>query len=178
MADCFIGEIRMFAGNYAPKDWAACNGQLTPISQNQTLFSLIGTTFGGDGQLDFALPDLRGRVPIGQGQGKDLTARTLGQSGGTETVALTSDDLPAHNHGFLVAPQAATLTNPADAVYAALNSAGSVQGLYAPNGSGDTIPFSSEILSSEGGTGNHDNMMPFATLTFIIALSGLYPPRN
>ena len=172
MATPFIGQITLFAGNFAPRGWAFCNGQLLAISQNTALFSILGTTYGGNGQTTFALPDLRGRVPIHPGQGPGLSPYDLGQQGGTETVTLSVSSLPAHTHS--VSPGATngaqTTNRPARAVPAR-------GGAYAASPSADAsmAPTSS---AATGGGQPHANTQPYLGLNYIIALEGIYPSRN
>ncbi|HSS22805.1 MAG TPA: tail fiber protein [Pyrinomonadaceae bacterium] len=165
MADPFLSEIRIFSFGYAPRGWAMCNGQFLPINQNQPLFSLLGTTFGGNGQTTFALPDLRGNVPIHVGQGF-----TLGQKGGEQAHTLTSSEMPTHIH-FLNA-----FSDNGDTPIAAGNLFASAAGLYGPpNSLTSLIP---TTVSSVGGSQAHLNMQPFLTLNFSIALQGIFPSPN
>jgi microcystin-dependent protein len=175
MTTGYVGEIRLFAGNYAPQSWLFCFGQILPISQYEVLFNLIGTTFGGDGQTNFGLPDLRGRVPIHQGTGVGLTPRTLGTSGGEETVTLTSNQLPSHTHMVLAGTSAANSISPADSVPATPSSGA----LYLPPGSGQN-PVSPVMaaISQAGGSQPHENMMPSLALAPIICVLGIYPQPN
>lgn len=167
MSDPYVGEIRMFAGNFAPQNWAFCNGQLMPIAENEVLFSLIGTTYGGDGQTTFALPDLRGRVPIHIG-GNHL----IGEFGGSESVTLSSGDVAAHGHP-LVATSAAA--GPSAGPTGMLGSSTTAQ-FY---GTGPTsITMATDAVSATGGAGPHDNMAPFLATSFIIALYGIYPSSS
>lgn len=168
--DPYIGEIRMFAGNYPPEGWAFCNGQLLPIVGNEELFSLLQTTYGGDGQKEFALPDLRGRIALGQGRNPATgTTYPLGQRGGLEKVSLAVSQLPSHTHPVGVSNAEGNLDSPANAVWAKRNKQ------YAPVPNGKMSP---DAITKTGGGIPHDNMMPFITLSFIIALRGQYPPRN
>ena len=173
MADPFIGEIRMFGGNFAPLGWAFCNGQLLAISQYDALFALIGTTYGGDGQTTFALPNLQGRIPIHMGTGGGLSPRTIGESSGTETVTLTVDQLPMHDHQFVGTTSAASVASPASALVATPTSVD----LYRPA----AIPAANMAPGAIGTAGNsqpHDNIQPFQCITFIIALEGIFPTQN
>jgi microcystin-dependent protein len=171
----FIGEIRWVAFNFAPVGWATCEGQLLLISQNSALFDLLGTTYGGDGKTTFALPDLRGRAPIGQGQGTGLTTRGLGDRGGQETVMLTQDQLPPHTHAALASSSTATTKSPAGNVLATASGPGQRTTIYAPGPSNVTLGGSA--IGTVGGGQPHENMPPFLTLTCIIALQGIFPSR-
>lgn len=168
--DQYIGEIRMFAGNYPPEGWAFCNGQILPILQNQALFALIGTTYGGDGQNNFALPDLRGRVPVGQGR-NPITGTTfpMGQKNGTETVTLALNHLPSHTHTVSATSEAGTLTSPNNAVWAK----NVMQYTSQPSANMNV-----GAIAMTGGGAPHTNIMPFLTISFIIALTGYFPPRT
>ncbi len=172
--DPFLAEIRAFPFDFAPKGWAQCDGQLLPISQNTALFSVLGTTYGGDGKSTFALPDLRGSVPLMPGQGSGLSPYDLGQVGGNASVTLQVPELPAHTHGLMadtLDPADLDLPSP-DRVLA------QSQGVFAyqPNAA-NPVPMASSALSATGGDQAHDNMMPTLTLNFCIALQGVYPPR-
>jgi microcystin-dependent protein len=168
--DPFVGEILWVPYNFAPRGWAECNGQLIPIAQNTALFSLLGTTYGGDGRTTFGLPDMRGRLLIHAGQGPGLSQYSQGQSGGQETVTLLPSEIPAHTHSFNVSTAVADQTDPTGKVFAtAANGA-----LYA---TGPTTTMSPAALSTVGGSQPHNNMMPYLTLTCIIALQGIFPPR-
>jgi microcystin-dependent protein len=162
----FLGEICAFSCNFAPRGWAQCNGQLLPINQNQALFSLIETRYGGNGQTTFALPDLRGRVQLHQGQGPGITARTNGQRGGEETHTLTETELPAHTHSAQSAT-AATTADPAGAVPAP-------GGAYGPPASAMMSP---SMVSGTGASQAHENRPPFLVVNWCIALQGIYPPQ-
>ena len=176
MSNPFLGEIRMFAGNFAPRGWAFCSGQILAISQNDALFALLGTTYGGDGQVTFALPDFRGRIPIEQGQGPGLSPRTLGEQGGTETVTLISTQMPAHSHTLSVTSAAATAVTPGNTL---LPGAISGDTFYVNNIAGNTMaPLSAAMLGPSGGSQPHLNMMPTLVVNFIIALEGVFPSRN
>ena len=164
MAQPYVGEIRMFAGNFAPDGWLFCEGQLLPISENETLFNLIGTTYGGDGQQTFALPDLRGRVPVHQGNGT-----TLSEAGGTETTTLTVAQSPKHAHTFVVSTNNATTANPSGNVLAQTPS-------YTPYAAfNPSTPLNAASVTSVGGSQPHDNMQPYLCVDFIISLFGIYP---
>lgn len=173
MSEPFIGEIRMFGGDYAPRGWALCDGQLLPITSNEALFSLLGTIYGGDGRTTFGLPDLRGRVPVQQGTGPGLPSVAIGSRSGSETVALTPPELPSHSHTLAATTDPATENAPNENLLAKQARFGPA--LYAEPGStvalGDTV----------GPTGDgepHENMQPFAVVNFIIALVGIFPSRS
>lgn len=171
MATPFIGEIRLFAGNFAPLGWFFCHGQLLAIADHDTLFVLIGTIYGGDGQTTFALPDLRGQVPVHQGSGAGLTARLIGERGGAETVTLSTAQLPAHQHtqvGTLAPASAAA--GPGGGVLAA--TAINVYGSGAPN-----VALAPAAIAPAGGGQPHDNMAPFLALNYIIAAFGIFPSQ-
>ena len=164
MAQPYVGEIRMFAGNFAPSGWMLCDGQLLPISENETLFQLIGTTYGGDGQSTFALPDLQSRVPIHQGNGF-----TLAESGGAEEITLTVQQISAHSHPALCANAVANDPNPGNN----LCGESSVISLY-QNGNPAT-PMAPQSIGSVGGSQPHTNLQPYLTINFIISLFGIFP---
>ena len=168
MSQPFIGEIRIFAGNFAPAGWAFCEGQLVPISENDALFTLIGTTYGGDGESTFGLPDLRGRIPIHQGS-KEFT---LGEQGGVETVTLTQQQIPVHTHPFLASADNATQTTPATTTLANPT----VPDLYRVGLA--TSPMAPQSIGPVGGNQPHDNFQPYLCLNFIISLFGIFPPQQ
>jgi microcystin-dependent protein len=171
MSEPFIGEIRIFAGTFAPRNWALCDGQILAISQNDALFSLLGTIYGGDGRTTFALPDLRGRVPIHAGSGPGLSQRPLGQKSGAENTTLTVNQMPAHTH-----PSASTNSpteGSPDGNILATQHAG--DNIYAATGGVSMAPGTS---SNVGGSQAHTNLMPCQCVNFIIALVGIYPSRN
>lgn len=171
MAEPFLSEIRMFSFNFAPRGWALCNGQLLPIAQNQALFALLGTTYGGNGTTNFALPDLRGRVPIHEGAGPGLTPRLLGERFGVESVTLLEAQLPQHAHAQAAVAAAATATSPASTLPA--------QALSPLWRAGAATPVATGVASNPtGGSQPHPNMMPFLTINFCIALQGLFPSPN
>ncbi|MFY1829874.1 phage tail protein [Myxococcus fulvus] len=174
MSEPYIGEIRMFAGNFAPRGWAFCQGQILSIAQNTALFSILGTTYGGNGQTTFALPDLRGRYPMQPGQGPGLSPRTLGEQGGTETVTLISTQMPAHTHSLNVSSQQGDTETPVGTVLAADNN-GAIFNYRAAPIDGTMNP---AAIGVAGGSQPHNNMSPFLCLNFIIALEGIFPSRN
>lgn len=175
MAQPYVGEIRLFAGNFAPAGWMICSGALLPISEYETLFQLIGTTYGGDGQNTFALPDLRGRVPIHQGTGGGITYQ-VGEPGGVETVMLTAQQYPAHSHALRASNAAASAAAGPTGVLAA--STATMYGtVVAPS-----VAMASDAITTTAGAGNgfqpHENMSPFMTLNYIISLFGIFPSPN
>ncbi len=173
MATPFVGEIRLFAGNFAPAGWAFCDGSLLPISQNDVLFQLIGTTYGGDGVNTFALPDLRGRVPVHQGAGPGLTPRTIGEVAGAETVTLLGAQLPSHNHVLNATTTAASGANGVAGSLTGANTAGS--SFYGSTPGGGAM--ASGVLGSAGAGQAHNNMAPYLGLNFIISLFGIFPTQ-
>jgi microcystin-dependent protein len=173
MADPFVAEIRIFPFNFAPKGWAFCNGQLLPISQNTALFSLLGTTYGGDGKSTFALPNLLGSAPMHPGQGPGLSLYDLGQTSGVESVTLLQSEIPLHSHAMQGAtqdPATAKLVNPSASF--GLSQGG---GIYQDTAAALLAP---EALAPTGGSLPHNNMQPYLTLNFNIALQGVFPPRS
>ncbi len=176
----FIGQIIMFAGNFAPRGWAFCDGQLLPIAQHSALFSIVGTYYGGDGRNTFALPDLRGRVPVHPGHGPGLLNHTIGEKGGAESVALNTNELPAHTHrstGTIRANSAqSNNNNPENAFLSTLS--GGIKGYS--DVANTNMNAGSVIVSTSkvGGSKPHTNMQPFQCVNFIIALQGIYPPRS
>jgi microcystin-dependent protein len=166
--EAFLGEIRLVPFNFAPKGWAICAGQLLPINQNQALFALLGTTYGGNGQTTFALPDLRGRVPIGAGQAAGGSNYPLGATGGQETVGLRTRELPRHAHAVHASSAAATTKNPATAFPAG-------GGAYAAQRS---VRMNAAMIGRTGGGEGHENRQPYLGLNYIIALQGIFPSQN
>jgi microcystin-dependent protein len=179
MSEPYVGEIRMFAGNFAPRAWAFCDGQLLAISQNDALFSLLGTIYGGDGRTTFGLPDMRGRVPISEGQGPGLSNRRIGSKGGSENETLTTNQIPNHNHGGRLAATSsgADSATPVGNLFAKSTAGPKIY--HAGTGRG-SIPtnMNAGALANVGGSRSHNNMAPTQTLNFIIALFGIYPSRN
>ena len=170
MSDPFIAEIKIFAGTFAPRGWAFCNGQLLPIAQNTALFSLVGTTYGGDGRTTFGLPNLQGRAPMHPGRGPGLTSRRLGETGGSETATLNSNQIAAHTHGARATTEAPATNSPSGALPAA-----------APvfeAGDATNTDMSDQSVAPVGGGQPHNNLQPVLTLHFIVALQGLYPSRS
>jgi microcystin-dependent protein len=173
--DPFVAEIRIFPFNFAPKGWAFCDGQLLPISQNTALFSLLGTTYGGDGKSNFALPDMQGNAPMHPGQGPGLSLHDLGETGGSQTVTLLESEIPAHSHSLLTAIQDfADLGAPAS--NRALSKTGKGSGYKTSPQANAIMAF--QAVAPTGGDQPHNNMQPFLTLNFCIALQGVFPPRT
>lgn len=170
MADPFVAEIRIFPFNFAPKGWAFCDGQLLPLSQNTALFSLLGTTYGGDGKSTFALPDLQGNAAMHPGQGAGLSLRDLGEIGGSEFVTLLQSEIPVHTHQLRASLDDADLRIPT----AARSLAKTNSFVYTPN---PNTPMAFQGLTPAGGSLPHNNMQPYLTLNFNIALQGVFPPR-
>ncbi|HSH17017.1 MAG TPA: tail fiber protein [Verrucomicrobiae bacterium] len=167
MAEPFLSEIRLFSFNFAPRGWALCNGQLLPINQNQALFSLLGTTYGGDGRVNFALPDLRGRVPIHEGAG-----HTLGERGGEQAHTLTLSELPTHTHAAMASPAAGTQNVPANDMVLSQRAAE----IY--RDPSNLTSMAGGTLGNAGGSQAHQNMQPFVVINFSIALQGIFPSPN
>lgn len=176
MSDPYLGEIRMFAGNYAPKSWAFCDGQMLAISSNEALFSLIGANYGGDSRTSFALPDMRGRLPLHQGQGVGLTQRNIASKFGLEQVRLTSEEMPQHNHSFQATTDIADASEPSGQVLASQND-GDMTYISSPQTS-NVEAMSSSTVVGQGADQAHYNMMPYSCVNFIIATIGNYPSRN
>jgi microcystin-dependent protein len=174
MSDPFVAEIRMFAGNFAPRGWAQCNGQLLPISQNTALFSLLGTFYGGDGKSTFALPNLQGSVPVGQGQGPGLSDYFIGQQGGSQTITLLQSEMPSHSHqvqAYNADPALVATPSP----QMVLGKAAGGPSPYRTDQNNTTM--SLQACSIAGGGLPHNNLMPYLTVTFIIAMQGVFPAR-
>ena len=171
MGQPYVGEIRLFGGNFAPAGWMFCAGQLLPISEYETLFNLIGTTYGGDGQSTFALPDLQGRLPMHMGTGNGLSSRTIGEKGGVETVTLTAQQIPLHTHPALAVSGNGNQATPQNGVWA-----GSTTSRY--SSSAPNLAMNNTLVGSTGGSQPHDNLMPYLTISFIISLFGVFPQPN
>lgn len=178
MSNPFVAEIRIFGGNFAPTGWAQCNGQLMPISQNTALFSLLGTTYGGDGRSTFALPNLQGSAPMQAGQGPGLSLRDLGETGGEQAVTLLQTEMAAHPHSANGNNNNGTSANPVNNVWATAAYGRGQQALYQPSNAQSNVQMNPLALSITGGSLPHNNMMPYLGLTFIIALQGVFPPRS
>lgn len=172
MADPFVAEIRIFPFNFAPRGWAWCDGQLLPISQNTALFSLLGTTYGGNGKSNFALPDLQGRAPMHPGQGPGLSLHDLGETGGSETVSLLESEIPSHSHSMRASQADGGNRSP----QAEMLATGLGIGMYAAPG--PLTNLSDNALAPAGGDQPHNNMQPYLTFYFNIALQGVFPPRT
>ena len=170
--DPFVAEVRIFPFNFAPKGWAFCNGQILPLSQNTALFSLLGTTYGGDGKSNFALPNMQGNAPMHPGQGPGLSLHDLGEMSGSQTVTLLDSEIPSHNHTLNSSSLNSTLTAPA----LVSTGRGNPTSVYATGGA--LVPMSNNAIVPAGGNQPHNNMMPYLTLNFCIALQGVYPPRT
>jgi microcystin-dependent protein len=174
MADPFVAEIRIFPFNFAPKGWAWCNGQLMPLSQNTALFSLLGTTYGGNGKSNFALPDLEGSAPMHPGQGQGLSLHDLGETGGSETVTLLQSEIPAHTHALRASAGDADLQSPGT-----LNSMALSTGAFAyQTQTSPLVQMAPQTVTPTGGDQPHNNMQPYLTFYFNIALQGVFPPRG
>jgi microcystin-dependent protein len=174
MADPFVAEIRIFPFNFPPKGWAFCDGQLLPISQNTALFSLLGTTYGGNGKSNFALPDLQGRAPMQPGQGPGLSLHDLGESAGSQTVTLLESEIPSHSHGVLAAPGivAGDTNIPVGNAFAKSSQGNSY------TAAANLTQLSPNAVTPAGSDQPHNNMMPYITFNFNIALQGVFPPRS
>ena len=175
MAEPFIGQIVMFGGNFAPRGWAQCDGQLLQISQNQALFAIIGSIYGGNGETTLALPDLRGRVPIHAGQGAGLSNRSLGQKGGTEDETLTLGQMPSHNHPLQGSTDTATQSDPSAA---GGNKVPAEAEMDIYTNAVPDVAMAAGAITSTGGGQPHTNVMPFQAVNFIIALTGLFPTQT
>lgn len=175
MADPFLAEIRIFPFNFAPKGWAFCDGQLMPLSQNTALFSLLGTTYGGDGKSTFALPDLQGRAPMHPGQGQGLSLRDLGENGGSETITLLVSETPVHTHSVAATNNTGNSTSPSNAIWAKATIQRAALLMYHEAPSNGQM--SLQALTPTGGSLPHTNMQPYLTFNFCIALQGVFPAR-
>ncbi|AWV99374.1 phage tail protein [Arcticibacterium luteifluviistationis] len=175
MSEPFLAEIRIFAGNFAPRGWSFCGGQLLPISQNTALFSLIGTTYGGDGRTTTALPNLQGRAAMHPGRGPGLTTRRLGERGGSETVTLSEAQMPSHTHAMRASSEQASVSSPVGGVLATTVPS---KMPYATASASNLVPMNLGGLETKGGGQAHNNMQPYLALNFIMALTGLFPSRG
>lgn len=174
MADPFVAEIRIFSFNFAPRGWAFCDGQLLPLSQNTALFSLLGTTYGGNGQTNFALPNLQGRAGMHHGQGPGLSLHDLGEAGGSDTVTLLESEIPAHTHTLMASTSPASGRDPNNNPLARSRNGLAYQTNTIQNG----VSMAPEAVSIAGGDQPHNNLMPYLTVNFCIALQGVFPPRS
>ena len=170
MSEPFIAEVRIFAGNFAPRNWAFCDGQLLPIAQNTALFSIVGTTFGGDGRTTLGLPNLQGRAAMHPGRGPGLTSRRLGESGGVENVTLTTQQIPSHEHSVNASSDVATLASPIDKSFADTDTVNH----YGPKADEENFA----AVSNVGSSRPHNVMQPYIAMNYIIALQGTYPSRS
>lgn len=174
MADPFVAEIRIFGFNFAPKGWAFCDGQLLPLSQNTALFSLLGTTYGGDGKSNFALPDLQGRVPMHPGQGPGLSLHDLGETGGSDMVTLLESEIPAHSHMLMASNEVGDYPTPDGASFSRVTT----DNIYQSDTNTNLVSMSDQALAPAGGDLPHNNLQPYLTVSFCIALQGVFPPRT
>jgi microcystin-dependent protein len=173
MSQPYVGEIRMFGGNFAPAGWAFCNGQLMPISENDVLFNLIGTTYGGDGQVTFGLPDLQGRVPIHAGQGPGISQNyQIGELAGVESVTISTLTMPTHNHGWLAS------NDPSNSLIPTSNVVSTPLNITPYFAGAASVPLNAQSLTPVGGSEPHDNMIPFLVVSFIISLFGIFPSQT
>ena len=172
--DPFVAEIRIFPFNFAPKGWAFCNGQTLPLSQNTALFSLLGITYGGDGKSNFKLPNMQGNAPMHPGRGPGLSLHDLGETGGSDTVTLLESEIPAHSHNLMAQSSTASKPSPAGNSFARVSGATP----YLPPAGAALAQMSNQAVTPAGGGQPHNNMMPYLTLNFCIALQGVYPPRT
>jgi microcystin-dependent protein len=181
MSQPYVGQIIMFGGSFAPAGWMMCQGQTVPISENETLFQLIGTTYGGDGQETFQLPNLAGRVPIHLGQGGGLSNYVIGQSAGVESVTLTTQQIPQHQHFVLADNVAGTASVPTTATIMSdqsVESGNNTPNLYAPYAAATAVTLPAATLAQTGGSQPHENIQPILTVTYVIALFGVFPSPN
>jgi microcystin-dependent protein len=174
MANPFVAEIRIFPFNFAPKGWAFCDGQILPLSQNTALFSLLGTTYGGDGKSNFALPNMQGNAPMHPGQGPGLSLHDLGETGGEDTVTLLESEIPSHSHGLMAQATQATAQTPAPTMGLARSR---TIAIYSATTS-PVVAMSDNTVAPAGGDQPHNSLQPYLTLNFCIALQGVYPPRT
>lgn len=181
--DAYLGDIKMFAGNFAPRGWMFCQGQTLNITQNTALYAVIGTTYGGNGQTTFCLPNLSGRVPVGMGNGTNLTPRTIASTGGAETVTLNVNQIPSHAHALTATTATATTNTPSATIVPAtaqLPASGATGAknvnVYAPSSGNPVVTYSTTSIA--GGNLSHENMMPFITINYIICVEGLFPTRD
>ena len=176
MSNPFVAEIRIFPFNFAPKGWAFCDGQILPISQNTALFSLLGTTYGGDGKSNFALPNMQGNAPMHPGQGPGLSLHDLGETGGSDTVTLLESEVPSHPHALMATSDTADVEGPGPTVTLARSTGGFIYKM--PASTPPLTPLGDNTIAPAGGDQPHNNLMPYLTLNFCIALQGVFPPRT
>lgn len=176
MADPFLGEVKMFGANFAPRNWAFCNGQLVAVAQQDALFSLLGTNYGGDGFTTFAYPDMRGRIPVKYGQGNGLSRYRLGQKNGLENVTLTAMNLPNHSHQLLSSTEPGTTQSPENSVFAPSPSNENIY--YSGTPTQPPQMLAEQAVQASGHSAEHSNMMPYTCINFIISLAGIYPSRS
>jgi microcystin-dependent protein len=176
VANPFVAEIRIFPFNFAPTGWAFCDGQILPLSQNTALFSLLGTTYGGDGKSNFALPNMQGNAPMHPGQGPGLSLHDLGETGGSATVSLLESEMPSHTHALMASNRNANLDSPGPNNSLARSTPAQIY--KQPTGAGTLVNLSDSTVAPAGGDQPHNNLMPYLTLNFCIALQGVYPPRT
>jgi microcystin-dependent protein len=173
MSNPFLAEVRIFPFNFAPRGWAFCDGQILPLSQNTALFSLLGTTYGGDGKSTFALPNMQGNAPMHPGQGPGLSLHDLGETGGSDTVTLLESEMPSHPHSLMCQPQVeANKSAPSPATSYSRTNSGT------PYQASNNVAMASNAIAPAGGDQPHNNLMPYLTLNFCIALQGVFPPRT
>ncbi|MEO2268181.1 tail fiber protein [Pseudoalteromonas sp. YIC-656] len=177
MSEPYVGEIRMFAGNFAPRGWAFCDGQLLAVTQNDALFSLLGTLYGGDGRTNFGLPDMRGRLPIHKGQGGGLSNHNIGQKFGSENETLTINQLPSHTHSLMASIDEANASDPSNHVLATQTD-GDKPYADATSDPSKFQQLAQQSIANNGGSQPHSNLMPSLCVNFIISLFGIYPPRH
>jgi microcystin-dependent protein len=180
MSQPYVGQIIMFGGNFAPNGWMTCEGQLLPISENEVLFQLIGTTYGGDGESTFALPALGGRVPVHMGTGGGLSTYSIGESGGVESVTLTTQQIPVHNHAAVANTNPASASIPTTSSILAnenVSNGGNDPFTYAPYDSANQVTLPSNAIQITGGSQPHENVQPVLTVTYVISLFGVFPSQ-
>lgn len=179
MANPFVGEIKLFTGNFAPRGFALCNGQLLPISQNTALFSLLGTNFGGNGTSTFGLPNLQGSFPLGAGSGPGLTPRVVGETGGQSAVQLLTTEIPSHSHAALADTAGGTTDDPTASLWAMPHQGkASIPAYTANSANSPNVAMNAQALALVGGNQSHNNLSPYLVVTFIIAMQGVFPARN
>lgn len=178
MTSPFLAEIRIFPFNFAPVGWAFCDGQILPLSQNTALFALLGTTYGGDGKSNFALPNMQGNAPMFYGQGPGLSLHDIGETGGSDAVTLLESEIPSHTHALMATPQLANVDAPGPTVTLARSGSGAGFIYKTPASNPPQTQLSDNTIAPAGGDQPHNNLMPYLTLNFCIALQGVFPPRS